>query len=111
MVGGGPFRLEPGQWTDDTSIALCLATSLLECQGFDADDQMRRYCRWRDEGYLGSNGCCFDIGNTVGRALRHYQARGNPYAGATDAWSAGNGSLMRLAPKNDSMPAVCTAGS
>lgn len=98
MIGGGPFRLEPGQWTDDTSMALCLATSLLECGGFDADDQMRRYCRWRDEGYLSSTGHCFDIGNTVSNALRRYQVSGNPYAGATDAWSAGNGSLMRLAP-------------
>ncbi len=35
MVGGGPFNLEPGQWTDDTSMALCLATSLIECRGFD----------------------------------------------------------------------------
>ncbi|MGZ8941542.1 MAG: ADP-ribosylglycohydrolase family protein [Methylobacter sp.] len=98
MVGGGPFRLQPGEWTDDTSMALCLATSLLECQEFNADDQMQRYCRWRDEGYLSSNGRCFDIGNTINSALRRYQAQGNPYAGATDAWSAGNGSLMRLAP-------------
>jgi ADP-ribosyl-[dinitrogen reductase] hydrolase len=50
MVGGGPFCLKPRQWTDDTSMALCLATSLLECQGFDADNQMQRYCRWHDEG-------------------------------------------------------------
>ena len=98
MVGGGPFRLKPGQWTDDTSMALCLAYSLLECQGFDADDQMQRYCRWQDEGYLSSNGRCFDIGNTVRQALRNYKARCNAYAGVTDAWSAGNGSLMRLAP-------------
>ena len=30
MVGGGPFRLEPGQWTDDTSMAMCLAESILD---------------------------------------------------------------------------------
>jgi ADP-ribosylglycohydrolase len=46
MVGGGPFGLEPGQWTDDTSMALCLAESLVERQGFDARDQMDRYLRW-----------------------------------------------------------------
>ena len=46
MVGGGPFSLLPGQWTDDTSMALCLATSLLERGGFDAADQMQRYLRW-----------------------------------------------------------------
>ncbi|MES2403087.1 MAG: ADP-ribosylglycohydrolase family protein, partial [Pseudomonadota bacterium] len=98
MVGGGPFDLEPGQWTDDTSMALCLASSLIECNGFDADDQMRRYCRWRNEGYLSSTGKCFDIGNTVSDALQRYEATGNPYAGSTDPNAAGNGSIMRLAP-------------
>lgn len=43
MVGGGPFGLAPGQWTDDTSMALCLAESLIECQGFNPKDQMERY--------------------------------------------------------------------
>jgi ADP-ribosyl-[dinitrogen reductase] hydrolase len=42
MVGGGPFRLEPGQWTDDTSMALCLAESLVDRGGHDPADQMRR---------------------------------------------------------------------
>ncbi len=97
-VGCGPFRLDAGEWTDDTSMALCLAISLLECQGFDADDQMQRYCRWHHEGYLSSNSRCFDIGNTVSSALRSYQAHGKPHAGSTEAWSAGKGSLMRLAP-------------
>ena len=98
MVGGGVFRLEPGQWTDDTSMALCLATSLVERGAFDARDQMDRYCRWRGEGYLSSNGRCFDIGNTVAAALRRYQETDDPFAGSTDPQSAGNGSIMRLAP-------------
>ena len=50
IVGGGPFNLKPGQWTDDTSMALCLATSLIERGGFDAGDQMDRYLRWWREG-------------------------------------------------------------
>ena len=70
MVGGGPFHLKPGEWTDDTSMALCLGISLTECQGFDAQDQMRRYQRWMQEGYLSSNGRCFDVGGTVAGALR-----------------------------------------
>ncbi|MBC7254677.1 MAG: ADP-ribosylglycohydrolase family protein [Chloroflexi bacterium] len=98
MVGGGPFHLQPGQWTDDTSMALCLATSLLECGGFDARDQMERYCRWAEEGYLSSTGICFDIGGTVKRALNRYRHTGDPYAGSTDPYSAGNGCIMRLAP-------------
>lgn len=98
LVGGGPFDLEPGQWTDDTSMALCLAVSLVECGGFDPADQMARYVRWSEDGYLSPTGDCFDIGLTVGDALRLYQATGEPFAGATDPFSAGNGSLMRLAP-------------
>lgn len=70
MVGGGPFNLEAGQWTDDSSMTLCLASSLVEQQGFDAHDQMARYCRWRSQGYWSSNGHCFDIGNTVSQVLR-----------------------------------------
>ena len=62
MVGGGPFNLRPGEWTDDTSMALCLAESLLESHGFDPADQMKRYVMWMDHGHLSSNGVCFDIG-------------------------------------------------
>ena len=98
MVGGGPFRLPHGAWTDDTSMALCLAESLLDRDGFDPADQMRRYLRWRDEGHLSSTGTCFDIGNTVSAALRRFQADGDPYAGSTDPRTAGNGCIMRLAP-------------
>jgi len=98
MLGGGPFKLKPGQWTDDTSMALCLAHSLLESRGFDAEDQIRRYCDWRKTGYMSSNGRCFDIGVTVSEALSAYLRSGDPYSGPTNPFTAGNGSLMRLAP-------------
>jgi ADP-ribosyl-[dinitrogen reductase] hydrolase len=98
MIGGGPFGLEAGQWTDDTSMALCLAASLVHCREFDARDQMNRYCKWWSDGYMSSNGECFDIGNTVSDALRRYQLTDEPFSGSTDPGSAGNGSLMRLAP-------------
>ena len=98
MVGGGPFNLPPGAWTDDTSMALCLATSLVACNGFDAADQMARYCDWMQNGYLSSIGHCFDIGNATAAALRRYLASGDPFSGSTDRFSAGNGSIMRLAP-------------
>jgi ADP-ribosylglycohydrolase len=98
MVGGGPFDLEPGQWTDDTSLALCLADSLIQSQGFDATDQMQRYVRWWRWGYLSSTGECFDIGATTVTALARFETDGDPFAGSDDPLSAGNGSLMRLAP-------------
>lgn len=98
MIGGGPFALKPGEWTDDTSMALCLADSLIECRDFDPRDQMNRYLRWWHEGYLSSNGRCFDIGGTVREALTRFEQMGEPFAGSMDRHSAGNGSLMRLAP-------------
>lgn len=98
LVGGGPFNLKPGQWTDDTSMALCLAESLIECNGFDANDQMTKYIKWWKHGYLSSTGRCFDIGKTTKDALSRFLKSASPYSGSIDPISAGNGSLMRLAP-------------
>lgn len=98
MIGGGPFKLKAGQWTDDTSMALCLAASLTETKTFDPSDQMKRFVRWHKEGYLSSNGKCFDIGITTASALRNFEKTGNPFSGSEDIRSAGNGSIMRLAP-------------
>ena len=97
MIGGGPFQLVAGQWTDDTSTALCLAASLVE-NDFDLHDQMRRYVLWHEQGYMSSNGKCFDIGNATNDALHAFKRTGNPIAGSSDPDSAGNGSIMRLAP-------------
>jgi len=90
--------LKPGQWTDDTSMALCLAESLIENQGFNPGDQLERYVRWWREGHLSSTGDCFDIGNTVRDALIRFQETEEPFCGSTNPRSAGNGSIMRLAP-------------
>lgn len=98
MVGGGPFDLQPGQWTDDTSMALCLAHSLLSQHGYDPVDQMNRYCDWYNDGYMSSTGECFDIGTTVSAALRKYLKDKDPFAGSLSPSAAGNGGLMRLAP-------------
>ncbi|WP_339253791.1 ADP-ribosylglycohydrolase family protein [Paenibacillus sp. FSL P2-0136] len=98
IVGGGVFALQPGQWTDDTSMALCLAESLLTVQAFDPADQMQRYVKWYREGALSSTGRCFDIGNATREALHLYEASGEAYSGSEDPFSAGNGSIMRLAP-------------
>jgi ADP-ribosylglycohydrolase len=98
MVGGGPFELEPGQWTDDTSMALCLAESLVECGCFAPTDQLERYVRWWRNGYRSSTGTCFDIGCTTRDALSRFRRTGEPFCGSEHPQSAGNGSIMRLAP-------------
>jgi len=95
LVGGGTWGLPAGYWTDDTSMALCLAESLIE-RGFDPADQMQRYLRWYREGYLSSTGRCFDIGNATRAALERFERTGDPFAGDPEA--GGNGALMRIAP-------------
>lgn len=98
MVGGGPFNLVAGQWTDDTSMAMCLAESLVVRGRFDPQDQMTRYVRWHRDGHWSVKARCFDIGNTVQAALARFVKSGDPFCGSTDPRTAGNGSLMRLAP-------------
>ena len=98
IIGGGVHQLKAGEWTDDTSMALCLAQSLIHCKGFDAKDQMIKYSKWYDEGYMSSTGTCFDIGNTTRKALDDFAITNNPYSGEKDIRSCGNGSIMRLAP-------------
>jgi len=97
MVGGGPFRLPAGAWTDDTSMALCLAESLVE-HGWDPVDQLERYLRWYREGYRSSIGRCFDIGNATRAALERFERTREPFPGDAAPDAAGNGPLMKLAP-------------
>ena len=98
MIGGGPFGLKPGQWTDDTAMALALADSLAKAPALDEKDLMQRFVDWHAHGTYSCTGHCFDIGITTRRALARWQKTGDPFAGSTDPMSAGNGSLMRLAP-------------
>ncbi|MBY0414006.1 MAG: ADP-ribosylglycohydrolase family protein, partial [Bdellovibrionales bacterium] len=86
-----------GQWTDDTSLALCLGTSLVEKKGFDPFDQIEKYLAWFRTGYMSCTGNCFDIGNTTKAALLRYEENKEIYAGSPED-PATNGSLMRLAP-------------
>lgn len=98
MLGGGPFKLKAGEWTDDTAMALALADSLLASDTFDEADLMRRFVDWHERGEYSCTGTCFDIGITTRQALSRFKQTGNPIAGSTDPMSAGNGSLMRLSP-------------
>jgi len=98
MVGGGPFRLPVGAWTDDASMAMCLAESILDTGSLDSADQLRRYVNWWRDGYWSSTGSCFDIGITTSRALSRFERSGAVTDAEPDEESAANGSLMRLAP-------------
>lgn len=97
MTGGGVFRLKPGEWTDDTSMALCLAESLTSCGGFNPTNQMETYVAWWKHGHNSSNGRCFDIGGTTRTSLARFVATNEVYC-EPDEHTSGNGALMRLAP-------------
>ena len=98
MVGGGPFKLNPGEWTDDTSMALCLADTYLERSDFDFYDYAERLCRWYKNGENSHNGKCFDIGNATRTALEGRLTQGRDWYGNDDPSTAGNGTIIRLAP-------------
>lgn len=102
MVGGGPFNLEAGIWTDDTSMALALGEALLASAAkgsvFSPEEAQRRFVDWWRNGVFSPTGRCFDIGIATRQALAQFEKTGDPISGSADPYSAGNGSLMRLAP-------------
>lgn len=95
---GGPHGLAPGEWTDDTSMALAMADSLASA-GWDLNDQAQGYVRWWQNGEYSVVGRCFDIGNATRAALSRFMQHGNARrSGDTAEHASGNGSIMRLAP-------------
>lgn len=98
MVGGGPFNLPVGGWTDDTSMALAMAHSLLLTHRNDLQDQLTNYWLWHKTGRFSIKGYCFDIGNTTANAIHKWSRSHSPYSGSTNEKTAGNGSIMRLSP-------------
>ncbi|CAF0767046.1 unnamed protein product [Rotaria sp. Silwood1] len=121
LEGGGTWGLEKGQFTDDTSMTLCLAISLVAHREFFLYDQLVRYKWWFKNGYMSSVGRCFDIGASTKRSLMEFERRQLEYSRkynvpydqmdhlkpsevlnkfdvvCSEKNVAGNGSLMRLA--------------
>ena len=95
LLGGGPYDLPRGAWTDDTALALVTAESLLECRGFEAKDLVERAQRWQRDGYLSATGQCLGISAATAKALAHAQWSGNPYAGSHDPARADKEPLVR----------------
>jgi len=95
LVGGGPFDLPRGAWTDDTAIALALAESLLDRGAFEARDFVERLTRWQRAGEGSATGQCLGISATTARALAQAQWSGNPFAGSHDPSRADREPLVR----------------
>lgn len=98
LLGGGPFDLPRGAWSDDTAMALCLAESLTECQGFDARDQVARYLRWQQQGHLSATGECLGITAGTARALARAQWRRQVFSGSHDPEVLDPEALSRVIP-------------
>jgi ADP-ribosylglycohydrolase len=107
----GRFQLHPGQWTDDSSMALCLMDSLLVCKGsLNELDTMIRYLAWTSLGY--NNPFANDdarargmfgrfsigLGGNIGAAMSAFVETGEVVTKAGNSQTSGNGSVMRLAP-------------
>jgi len=98
LVGGGPFGLKPGEWTDDTSMALCLADSLIADRGQVVPRHLLgHFVNWWRHGFNSVTGECFDIGGATRNALRNFELHGSVENNRERQLQA-NGSLMRLAP-------------
>eukprot|EP01080_Neovahlkampfia_damariscottae_P012126 gene12126-5617_t len=97
IIGKGKFNLLPGQFTDDMSMSLCLAESLLTKKKFVHLDQLERYNNWYENGHLSSNGKCFDIGMTVRKNMMTNLQKQRDY-GPSNKNQSGNGCIMKLAP-------------
>lgn len=108
--GPNQFRLKPGQWTDDTSMSLCLADSLLVCRGFNALDLRLRFLNWwhfgynnafsRDSQRLDSDrgGGSVGLGGNISMSFREFLQEQAEVTSAGTPMVSGNGSIMRLAP-------------
>jgi ADP-ribosylglycohydrolase len=97
MIGYGIYNQPPGTWSDDSSLAFCLAESL--CQGFDLHDIANKFCLWLDEAYWTPYDMVFDVGIATRKAISRLKHGMNPTkAGGKDEYSNGNGSLMRILP-------------
>merc|ERR1719387_488597 len=98
------FSLKPGQWTDDTSMGLCLADSLLACGTYDGSDIRVRFWNWWNRGYNNAFRRDKDrhksvgLGGNIGLSLHAIRSSGPPARFESASEDAGIGSLMRLAP-------------
>lgn len=93
------FNTPPGFWTDDTSMCLCLAQSLIDNKNIvNVVDQLEKYTDWFRNGYMSSNGVCFDIGKTIVNSLLQFERFNTTTSIFNDDRFSGNGSIMRQTP-------------
>ena len=96
--------IKQGFWSDDTSMTLCLMSSIVNKDGkLVPNEVMRLFNEWYNRCWYSPNGIRFDIGGQVRDAVNEYAKckREGGIKGtfkATPNQSAGNGALMRIMP-------------
>jgi len=97
MREGGIHEQPRGTWSDDSSLTLCLAESIIE--GYDLQNLAKKFIAWKQEGYWTARGEVFDIGNTTRKSIDNLKSGIEPsQAGGKHEIDNGNGSLMRILP-------------
>ena len=91
------WNIPPGYWTDDTSMAICLAESIIARNTVDPQDLLERFGRWYKLGENSATGRCFDIGTTTRSNIEAFLRSGQTQAPDL-YYQSGNGGIMRLAP-------------
>jgi ADP-ribosylglycohydrolase len=106
MLDTEHFGIRSGQYTDDTSMSLCIADSLLVKRDFDPFDIMLRFQAWWHCGY---NNCfryddkctsfhSIGLGGNISKSMNKFIRDGEAYTTAGNIATSGNGSIMRNAP-------------
>ena len=90
IIGGGWLRLKPGQVTDDTEMALCIARAIVEAQSWSLEGVARHFAAWLKSRPV-------DCGDTCRKGIRAFMLSGTLEAPPNE-WDAGNGAAMRMLP-------------
>ena len=98
MLGGGPYDLPPGAWTDETATALCLAQSLLVTHELDVYDLAEKFKRWVETGENSSTGVCVGIEQKLLNFVGNFERTGGFDPSSLNQKAKGNSVLARVGP-------------
>ena len=98
LAGDGRYNLAAGQWTAPTTMAVALATSLIERRSFDEADFLERLAWWEADGEFSCTGTCIGMSASVAGALARFRGMGELLADPADRSDADGAALVRLPP-------------